>query len=90
VPGDSLHQHSRLQAKLYSVHVDDVAAGMAYSSIAEAIADHADIAPEYARFVNIEYHGIRLVTMTVADMRSRTKELASDLMRMRAGIHASE
>lgn len=81
---------SRLQAKLYRVHVDDVEAGVAYSSIAEAIADHADIPPEYARFVNIEYYGIRLATMAVADMRSHASELASDLTRMSAEIHASE
>jgi len=81
---------SRLQAKLYRVHVDDVEAGVAYSSVAEAIADHADIPPEYARFVNIEYHGIRLATMAVADMRFRVTELASDLMRMSAEVHDSE
>ena len=75
---------------VYIVHVDDVEAGVAYSSIAEAITDHADIPPEYARFVNIEYHGIRLATMAVADMRSHARELASELMRMSAEIHQSQ
>jgi hypothetical protein len=42
--------------------------------------------------VNIEYYGIRLATMAVAvaDMRSHASELASDLTRMSAEIHASE
>jgi hypothetical protein len=60
------------------------------SSIAEAIADHADIPPEYARFVNIEYHGIRLATMAVADMQSHARELASELVRMSEEVHQSE
>jgi hypothetical protein len=79
---------SRLQAKLYSVHMDDVEAGVAYSSIAEAIADHADIPPEYARFVNIEYHGIRLATMSLEDMKGRSRELAAELLDMCSQIQA--
>lgn len=33
---------SKLQPMINIVHVDDVEAGVAYSSIAEALADHVD------------------------------------------------
>ena len=81
---------SKLAPGIYDVHVDDVDAGVAYESIAEAISEHSDIPPEYAKFVNIEYHGVRLATMSVSNMRSRSRELAADLVRMCAEIHACE
>lgn len=81
---------SKLGPGLYGVHVDDADAGVAYASIAEAISDHSDIPPEYAKFVNIEYHSVRLATMPVTDMHSRSRELAAELVRMSAEIHASD
>ena len=81
---------SKLHVSHYIVHVDDTEAGVAYASIAEGIADHVDIPPEYAKFVNIEYHDIRLATMAVTSMRSHARDLAAELIRMNAEIHASE
>ena len=81
---------SKLAPGLYEVHVDDADAGVAYESIAEAISEHSDIPPEYASFVNIEYHGIRLATIPVSDMQCRSRALAADLVRMSAEIYASE
>jgi hypothetical protein len=81
---------SKMAPGLYGVHVDDVEVGVAYASIAEAIAEHSDIPPEYAKFVNIEYHSVRLATMPVSDMQSRPRELAADLVRMSAAIHMPE
>jgi hypothetical protein len=81
---------SKLALGLYGVHVDDADAGVVYESIAEAISEHSDIPPEYAKFVNIEYHSVRLATMHVSDMQSRSRELAADLVRMSAEIYASE
>lgn len=63
---------------------------MTYESIAEAISDHSDIPPEYAKFVNIEYHSVRLATIPVADMQRHSHEMAADLVRMSAEIYASE
>jgi hypothetical protein len=73
----------------YSMHVDGADSGAIYSSIAEAITDHSDIPPQYAMFVNIEYCDICLATMSVADMQSRTSELARELVQMSAEIHAT-
>lgn len=40
--------------------------------------------------MNIEYCGIRLATMAVADIQSHAREFASELVRMSAEIHLSE
>ncbi len=81
---------SHLARGHFGVHIDDADVGVAYESIAEAISENADIPPEYAKFVNIEYHGIRLATMPVDDMQARARELAAELVRMSAEIHASQ
>lgn len=80
---------SKLAPGHYGVHVDDVDGGVAYETIAEAIADNSDLTSDYAKFVNIEYHGVRLSTMRVVEMRLRSHELADELVRMSAEIHAS-
>lgn len=81
---------TKLDTRLYSVHVDDVDAGVTYESIAEAIAEHSDVPPEYAKYMNIEYHSVRLATIHITEMQSRSRELAADLVRMSAEIYASE
>lgn len=81
---------SKAQANHYRVHLDDVDAGVAYATIAEALADHQDIPPEYAKFVNIEYHGVRLATLSVERMRGRSRELAAELLQLSAEVYEDE
>lgn len=81
---------SRLGSKLYTVHVDEVPAQVVYASIAEALADHVDIPSDYAQYVNIEFHGVRLATLAVSELRPQVKELAAELVRMAAEIHRHE
>lgn len=81
---------SKLAPGHYGVHVDDVDGGATYETIAEAIADHADLPPDYAKFVNIEYHGVRLSTMRVDEMQLRSHELADELVQLSAEIHGAQ
>lgn len=78
---------SQSQPAGYIVQVDQGEPGLPYSTIAQAIADHEDMPPEYAKFVNIEYHGVRLATMSVESMRGRSRELADELVQMAAKVH---
>ena len=72
----------------FVVRVDNGRPGLPYASIEQAIADHEDIPSEYASHVNIEYQGVRLATMAVADMKGRARELAAELLGMRSQIQA--
>jgi hypothetical protein len=79
----------KLSSGIYEAHCDGELAGASvHNSIAAALRHYGtDIPAEFAKFVNVEYAGVRLATTSITSLDKDAERLASELVQMVAEIH---